>query len=51
LLAPSEAWLNRWRTLLWWLVAYLLVVVIVAALAHVFGASTPGFSEPLRGAD
>ena len=51
MLTPLEAWLNARRTLLWWIVAYLLVVVAVAALAHFFGASGSGFPKLNQGAD
>jgi hypothetical protein len=51
ILAPFEVWLSARRALLWWILAYLLVVVAVAALAHIFGTSTPGLPGLGRGAD
>ena len=49
MLAPLEAWLTARRTLLWWIVAYLLIVVAVSALAHVFAAGSHGFTDLREG--
>jgi len=51
MLAPLEVWLTARRTLLWWIVAYLSIVVAVSALAHIFGTSSHGFPDLRQGGD
>jgi hypothetical protein len=49
--ARANGWLNAHRGFLWLVVAYLAVVVAVAALSHLFGTPPPPTTPRFPGSD